>query len=233
MSYGIVNPQQSPKGPGRALYRFLRSIPTWGLWLLVVVWSIPTVGLLVNSVRTRDQQRATAVFEHRLLRGVGIQDRPNTHFLACYRRPLTGREEGSLRRSLGCRPGLGAASGDPLLPFDGLAEGPVGTGRVPADGLMWFGHQANGHSFGPRSRPGCHQEPPQRSGRQHHRAGRTGGPERGIVDQNRGGPEDPVQGRTDLFVLGVDPRPRSIPRRYPEELIGRVGPEELSAHRRA
>jgi hypothetical protein len=29
------------------------------LWLLVVVWSIPTVGLLINSFRTRDQQRTS------------------------------------------------------------------------------------------------------------------------------------------------------------------------------
>jgi alpha-glucoside transport system permease protein len=29
------------------------------LWLLVVVWSIPTVGLMVNSVRTREQQRSS------------------------------------------------------------------------------------------------------------------------------------------------------------------------------
>ena len=37
---------------GGAAYRLLRSIPTWVLWLLVVVWSIPTIGLLINSVRT-------------------------------------------------------------------------------------------------------------------------------------------------------------------------------------
>ncbi len=59
MSYGVVNPDQRDKGAGGAVYRFLRSIPTWVLWLLVVVWSIPTVGLLVNSFRTRDQPRAS------------------------------------------------------------------------------------------------------------------------------------------------------------------------------
>ena len=46
-------------GAAGAVYRFLRSIPTWVLWLLVIVWSIPTLGLLVNSVRTRDQQRSS------------------------------------------------------------------------------------------------------------------------------------------------------------------------------
>ena len=52
-------PRPAVKGAGGAVYRFLRSIPTWVLWLLVVVWSIPTVGLLVNSFRTRDQQRSS------------------------------------------------------------------------------------------------------------------------------------------------------------------------------
>ena len=59
MTAGIVNPDRSGSGAGGAVYRFLRSIPTWVLWLLVVVWSIPTVGLLINSVRTRDQQRSS------------------------------------------------------------------------------------------------------------------------------------------------------------------------------
>ncbi len=41
------------------VYGFLRSIPTGFLWLIVVVWSIPTLGLFVNSIRDRDAQRAT------------------------------------------------------------------------------------------------------------------------------------------------------------------------------
>jgi alpha-glucoside transport system permease protein len=36
---------------------FLGSIPTWVLWFLVIVWTIPTLGLFVNSFRTRDAQR--------------------------------------------------------------------------------------------------------------------------------------------------------------------------------
>jgi alpha-glucoside transport system permease protein len=59
MASTIVNPNRSGTGATGAVYRFLRAIPTWVLWLLVVVWSIPTVGLLVNSVRTRDQQRGS------------------------------------------------------------------------------------------------------------------------------------------------------------------------------
>ena len=40
-------------------YDFLRSIPTGILWILVIIWSIPTLGLLVNSFRSRDGQRNT------------------------------------------------------------------------------------------------------------------------------------------------------------------------------
>ena len=59
MTAGIVDPNRPSRGGGGAVYRFLRAIPTWVLWLLVIVWSIPTIGLLVNSVRSRDQQRTT------------------------------------------------------------------------------------------------------------------------------------------------------------------------------
>ncbi len=40
-------------------YGFLRRIPTGVLWLIVVIWSIPTLGLFINSFRGRDAQRAT------------------------------------------------------------------------------------------------------------------------------------------------------------------------------
>jgi alpha-glucoside transport system permease protein len=46
-------------GLGRNVHRFLSAIPTWVLWTLVVVWSLPTFSLFVNSWRTKaDQQRA-------------------------------------------------------------------------------------------------------------------------------------------------------------------------------
>ncbi|NIO58614.1 MAG: ABC transporter permease subunit [Acidobacteria bacterium] len=41
------------------MYGFLRSIPTWVLWILVIIWSIPTFSLFVNSFRTRDAQSAS------------------------------------------------------------------------------------------------------------------------------------------------------------------------------
>ncbi len=46
-------------GTGRRIYSLLRGIPSWMLWLLVVIWSLPTVGLAVNSLRARDAQRRT------------------------------------------------------------------------------------------------------------------------------------------------------------------------------
>jgi alpha-glucoside transport system permease protein len=46
-----------PSRAGGRVYRFLRSIPTWVLWAIVVVWLTPTLGLLVNSVRERSVQQ--------------------------------------------------------------------------------------------------------------------------------------------------------------------------------
>ena len=42
---------------GKRIYGFLRAIPTWVLWIMVVLWTVPTIGLFVNSFRTRDAQR--------------------------------------------------------------------------------------------------------------------------------------------------------------------------------
>ncbi len=44
---------------GQRIYSFLRSIPTWALWILVILWTIPTWSLFVNSFRERDAQRAS------------------------------------------------------------------------------------------------------------------------------------------------------------------------------
>jgi alpha-glucoside transport system permease protein len=41
---------------GKRIYGFLSSLPTWVLWGLVLVWSVPSLGLFVNSFRTRDAQ---------------------------------------------------------------------------------------------------------------------------------------------------------------------------------
>ncbi|GIU93510.1 MAG: sugar ABC transporter permease [Acidimicrobiia bacterium] len=47
-------------GVGGRLYRILSAVPTWVLWGLVVIWSLPTFTVLVNSFRTADAQRAVA-----------------------------------------------------------------------------------------------------------------------------------------------------------------------------
>ncbi|MCP3976521.1 MAG: hypothetical protein GY720_18695, partial [bacterium] len=46
-------------GLGTRIYGFLKAIPTWILWGLVVLWTIPTFGLFVNSFRPRDGQRSS------------------------------------------------------------------------------------------------------------------------------------------------------------------------------
>ncbi len=53
-----VKSLSSVSGVGATIYRSLKSIPTWLLWLIVSIWSLPSVGLLVNSFQTRDAQRA-------------------------------------------------------------------------------------------------------------------------------------------------------------------------------
>ena len=42
------------------VYRVLRAVPTWVLWLIVVIWSLPTLSVFINSFRTRDAQRSRA-----------------------------------------------------------------------------------------------------------------------------------------------------------------------------
>jgi alpha-glucoside transport system permease protein len=43
----------------------LRGIPMWVLWGLVVLWSLPTVGLFVSGFRERDAQRSTGWWQFR------------------------------------------------------------------------------------------------------------------------------------------------------------------------
>ena len=45
---------------GSRIYQRLSDIPTWVLWLLVIVWTIPSFSLFVNSFRDRDAQRNEA-----------------------------------------------------------------------------------------------------------------------------------------------------------------------------
>ena len=48
------------RGVGKIVYGTLRGVPTWVLWILVIVWTTPTLGLFINSFRERDLQRTSA-----------------------------------------------------------------------------------------------------------------------------------------------------------------------------
>jgi alpha-glucoside transport system permease protein len=50
---------ESATGMTGRWYGFMRSIPTWVVWLIVIVWTIPSLGLFVNSWRDRESQRAS------------------------------------------------------------------------------------------------------------------------------------------------------------------------------
>ncbi len=45
------------------IYRFLSNIPTWLLWIVVVIWTFPTASLFLNSFRGRDAQRSGVFWE--------------------------------------------------------------------------------------------------------------------------------------------------------------------------
>ena len=57
------DPMSSGDGLVDRLYRMLKGIPTWALWFIVAVWSLPTVGLFINSFRERDAQRSTGYWK--------------------------------------------------------------------------------------------------------------------------------------------------------------------------
>ncbi len=39
---------------GSRMKRLLSAVPTWVLWIIVIIWTIPTIGLLISSVRPVD-----------------------------------------------------------------------------------------------------------------------------------------------------------------------------------
>jgi len=41
------------------IYRALTNVPMWALWLLVAIWTVPSLSLAVNSFRSRTRQRNT------------------------------------------------------------------------------------------------------------------------------------------------------------------------------
>lgn len=55
----VPGPMHEDRSTTGRVYTFLRGIPTWILWLVVIVWLLPTFSLFVNSFRPRDLQRAS------------------------------------------------------------------------------------------------------------------------------------------------------------------------------
>jgi len=47
-------------GVGKGIYRVISGIPTGALWIIVVIWLLPTMGLFANSFRTQSAQRTDA-----------------------------------------------------------------------------------------------------------------------------------------------------------------------------
>jgi len=56
----ISAPNPATESLGARLYRKLSDIPTGVLWLIVVIWTLPSLSLFVNSFRARDAQRNDA-----------------------------------------------------------------------------------------------------------------------------------------------------------------------------
>jgi alpha-glucoside transport system permease protein len=55
-------PKQTGSNPGKGslvdrIYRKLTDVPLWVLWVLVAVWTVPSLSLFVNSFRSRTRQR--------------------------------------------------------------------------------------------------------------------------------------------------------------------------------
>ncbi len=48
---------------GGRIYRRLSSVPSWLLWVLVVIWTLPSFSLVVNSFRTRSDQRTSGFWD--------------------------------------------------------------------------------------------------------------------------------------------------------------------------
>lgn len=50
-------------GVGARIYRRLSSLPIWSLWILVILWTLPSVSLFLNSFRDRSDQQNTGFWE--------------------------------------------------------------------------------------------------------------------------------------------------------------------------
>lgn len=82
----------SGTGLGKGVQRFLAAIPTWVLWGLVFVWSLPTVSLFINSFRTKSAQQASGFW-------TAFAD-PSAFTLANYTQVLQAGPSGGLWQAL-------------------------------------------------------------------------------------------------------------------------------------
>jgi alpha-glucoside transport system permease protein len=57
---------ENENGLGPRIHRVLGSLPTWTLWIIVVLWSLPTFSLFVNSFRDQEAQRTTGFWQTQL-----------------------------------------------------------------------------------------------------------------------------------------------------------------------
>jgi len=53
----------TPPGLVTRIYRRLSDIPSWALWILVIIWTFPSFSLFVNAFRTRSDQRGAGFWE--------------------------------------------------------------------------------------------------------------------------------------------------------------------------
>src|SRR5918997_4234880 len=59
----IAAPAAKRRGAGARMHGALGAVPTFVLWLLVALWSVPTLGVLVSSFRDQEAVRSSGWWE--------------------------------------------------------------------------------------------------------------------------------------------------------------------------
>ena len=63
MMTALSTPTDTNASLGARIYKRLSDLPSWLLWILVLVWTFPSFSLFVNSFRGRSDQRNTGFWE--------------------------------------------------------------------------------------------------------------------------------------------------------------------------